>query len=43
LIEAVDVDEMQEVARTFFTTENLALGALGNLNGFQVDRSRLEI
>jgi len=43
LIEAIDVDEMQEVARTFFTTENLALGALGNLNGFQVDRSRLEI
>lgn len=43
LIEAVDVDELQEVARSFFTTENLALGALGNLNGFQVDRSRLEI
>jgi len=42
-IEAVDCDEMQQVARTFFTTENLALGALGNLNGFYVDRSRLEI
>ncbi|MCM3872909.1 MAG: insulinase family protein [Pyrinomonadaceae bacterium] len=42
-IEAVDSEEMQEVARTFFTSENLALGALGNLNGFQVDRSRLEI
>ena len=42
-IEAVDSEEMQQVARTFFTTENLALGALGNLNGFHVDRSRLEI
>jgi predicted Zn-dependent peptidase len=42
-IEAVDCEEMQQVARTFFTTENLALGALGNLNGFHVDRSRLEI
>jgi predicted Zn-dependent peptidase len=42
-IEAVNSDEMQLVANTFFTTENLALGALGNLNGFQVDRSRLQI
>lgn len=42
-IEAVDCEELQQVARTFFTTENLALGALGNLNGFHVDRSRLEI
>jgi predicted Zn-dependent peptidase len=42
-IEAVDCEEMQQLARTFFTTENLALGALGNLNGFHVDRSRLEI
>ena len=42
-IEAVDCEELQQVARTYFTTENIALGALGNLNGFQVDRSRLEI
>jgi predicted Zn-dependent peptidase len=42
-IEAVDCDELQQVARTFFKSEKLALGALGNLNGFQVDRSRLEI
>jgi predicted Zn-dependent peptidase len=42
-IEAVDSDDLQQVARTFFTSENLALGALGNLNGFRVDRSRLEI
>ena len=42
-IEAVNCEELQHVARTFFTTESLALGALGNLNGFHVDRSRLEI
>jgi predicted Zn-dependent peptidase len=42
-IRAITVDELQEVARTYFTSETLALGALGNLNGFHVDRSRLEI
>ena len=42
-IRATTVDELQEVARTYFKSETLALGALGNLNGFNVDRSRLEI
>lgn len=42
-LEAVSCEEMQDLARRFFTTETLSLGALGNLNGFQVDRSRLEI
>lgn len=42
-LEAVTSAEVQNVARKFFTTEKLALGALGNLNGFRVDRSRLEI
>ena len=37
------VDQLQEVARTYFKSETLALGALGNLNGFKVDRSRLSI
>lgn len=37
------VEELQEVARTYFKSETLALGALGNLNGFKVDRSRLSI
>ena len=37
------VDELQEVARTYFKTETIALGVLGNLNGFKVDRARLEI
>ena len=42
-IEAVTRDDAQRVAHTCFKTESLALGALGNLNGFVVDRSRLEI
>jgi predicted Zn-dependent peptidase len=42
-IRAITVDELQEVARTYFKSETIALGALGNLNGFNVDRSRLEI
>ncbi len=42
-IEAVDRSQLQKVARESFTTEGLALAALGNLNGFLVDRSRLEI
>jgi predicted Zn-dependent peptidase len=37
------VDELQEIARTYFKSETIALGALGNLNGFNVDRSRLSI
>lgn len=42
-IEAVSCEEVQNVASTFFTTDKLALGALGNLNGFRVDRSRLQM
>ena len=42
-LEAVTSEEVQDVARKFFTTEKLALGALGDLNGFRVDRTRLEI
>ena len=42
-VRAITVDELQEVARTYFKSETVALGALGNLNGFHVDRSRLEI
>ena len=37
------LDELQDVARTYFKTETLALGVLGNLNGFKVDRADLEI
>ncbi|MDX6289004.1 MAG: hypothetical protein QOH42_803 [Blastocatellia bacterium] len=42
-IEAVSPEDMQRVAQRCFTTPTLALGALGNLNGFSVDRARLEI
>ena len=42
-IERVTREDVQRVAQECFTTEALALGALGNLNGFAVDRSRLEI
>ncbi|MDQ2856223.1 MAG: insulinase family protein [Acidobacteriota bacterium] len=42
-LEAVTADDIQRVARTWLVSENLALGALGNLNGFHVDRARLEI
>ena len=42
-IEAVTPDEIEQVARACFTSETIALGALGNFNGFCVDRSRLEI
>jgi predicted Zn-dependent peptidase len=42
-IEAVTAEDLLRVAREYFTSETLALGALGNLNGFRVDRSRLKI
>ncbi len=42
-IEAVTPEEMQHIARTYFETDTLALAALGDLNGFKVDRARLEI
>ena len=42
-IERVTREDIQRVAGECFTTPALALGALGNLNGFSVDRSRLEI
>jgi predicted Zn-dependent peptidase len=42
-LEAVTVEDLERVAREYFKTDQLALGALGDLNGFQVDRARLEI
>jgi predicted Zn-dependent peptidase len=42
-LEAVTPEDMQRVARARFTSGGLALGALGNLNGFKVERSRLQI
>lgn len=42
-IEAVTPDDVQHLARQFFQTERIAFAALGNLNGFKIDRSRLTI
>jgi predicted Zn-dependent peptidase len=42
-IESVTPDDLLEVARSRFTTDRIAFGALGDLNGFKVDRARLEI
>ena len=42
-IRKITLEQIQEIARTYFNSETIALGALGNLNGFKVDRSRLEI
>ena len=42
-INAVTREDTQRLAQTCFTTAALSVGALGNLNGFAVDRSRLEI
>lgn len=42
-LETVTVEDLQRLAREYFTSEKLALAALGDLNGFNVDRARLEI
>ena len=42
-LDEITPDDLQQVARKYFTSAGMALGALGNLNGFRVDRSRLEI
>src|SRR5438034_471382 len=42
-IEAVTPEDALRVAQECFTTPTLALGALGKLKDFSVDRSRLEI
>ena len=40
---AVTVDEVHDVAREFFRTDNLAFVALGDLEGLEVTRNRLTI
>ncbi len=42
-IEAVTPEDLLRVATEHFKTDRLALGALGDLNGFKVDRARLEV
>ena len=43
MINAVSCESVRHVAQSCFTTAALSVGALGNLNGFAVDRSRLKI
>jgi predicted Zn-dependent peptidase len=42
-IRSATPEQLKAVAQRYFQSETLALGALGNLNGFKVDRSRLAI
>jgi hypothetical protein len=42
-IRATTPEALKEIAQTYFKSEGLSLGALGNLNGFNVERSRLAI
>src|SRR5688572_11057688 len=42
-IRAITPEHLKEIAQKYFRSECLAFGALGNLNGFRVDRSRLAI
>jgi len=40
---AVTPEDIQDLAKEFFRTEKVSFGALGDLNGFKVERERLEI
>ncbi|MFN2577158.1 MAG: M16 family metallopeptidase [Pyrinomonadaceae bacterium] len=42
-VSAVTREDVQRLAQSSFRTPMLSVGALGNLNGFAVERSRLEI
>lgn len=42
-IEEVTIEDIARVAQKYFTTDAMSLAALGDLNGFRVDRTRLEI
>jgi predicted Zn-dependent peptidase len=42
-LEEVTVEDIHRIAREYFKTEAMSLAALGDLNGFSVDRARLEI
>ena len=42
-IEAVRVEEIQELAAEFFQTEKISFGALGDLNGLKITRENLKI
>ena len=39
----VTAQEIQDLAKEFFQTDKIALGALGNLNGLKIKRERLDV
>jgi predicted Zn-dependent peptidase len=42
-VDAVTLEDVRNIAREFFKTEKVAFAALGNLNGFKINRKRLAI
>ena len=42
-IDNVTIDDLQHLAREFFSTENVAFAALGDLKNLKIDRNRLSI
>ncbi|HEV2762560.1 MAG TPA: pitrilysin family protein [Pyrinomonadaceae bacterium] len=42
-VESVTPEDVRRVAREYFTTERLAVGVLGDVNGFRIERARLEV
>ncbi len=42
-LEAVEIEEIKAIANEFFKTEDIALAALGNLNGLKIERERLDV
>ncbi len=42
-LEAVKIEEIKAIANEFFKTEDIALAALGNLNGLKIERERLDV
>ena len=42
-INSITSEQLKDVAEEYFRSETLSLGALGDLNGFKVERSRLSI
>ena len=42
-LDAVTVGDIHELAKEHFRTDQIAFAALGNMDGFEIDRSRLAI
>jgi predicted Zn-dependent peptidase len=42
-IDAVTLDDVQEIAAEYFRTEKIAFAALGDLDGVRIDRDRLRV